>query len=457
MNTHTRTGPDTGATRMTHAHASRAFGVCGTKRILLGLVLAVAMMAPHRVLASAPALDNANGPSNVLSVSAVLSGTLTSVGGLPTRAYVYWGMTDGGTTFGSWAHTNGLGIKMAAGPLSLEVSDLTPNQMYHYRFFAKNQDGQVWASATANFRTLAAAGPAAVNLRSAARFTILAGAAVTTTGGGVINGDVGASPIAGAAIAIPPPQVNGTIFAVDATGTQAPNVVIDPVLLTVAKGDLTTAYNEARDRTPVPTGPFLNPGAGNLGGLNLIPGLYKFTGTALITGDDVTLTGGPNDVWIFQIATDLEVGSMVQVILAGGAQARNIFWQVGTSATIGTFAVFKGTILADQAITMNTSSTMEGRALAFEAGVTFNGDGGSLPTWTTPIFLSFSRTTNTFATVVIGTTPHVLLTLQACPDLSLTNWITITTDTPAFSSWTYTDTTATSAVTQRFYRAFITP
>ena len=92
----------------------------------------------------------------------------------------------------------------------------------------------------------------------------------------------------------------------------------------------------------MPSGPFLNPGAGNIGGLNLIPGLYKFTGTAMITGSNLTLTGGPDDVWIFQIAADLQVGSSIQVILAGGAQPRNIFWQVTTSAVWTRFPYLEG-------------------------------------------------------------------------------------------------------------------
>ncbi len=107
--------------------------------------------------------------------------------------------------------------------------------------------------------------------------------------------------------------------------------MIDPALLLAAKNDLTTAYNNAAGRSPGPSGPFLNPGAGNLGGLDLIPGLYKFDGTALITGSDLTLSGGPGDVWIFQIAADLQVGTGISVRLVGGAQPRNIFWQVGTS------------------------------------------------------------------------------------------------------------------------------
>jgi hypothetical protein len=303
---------------------------------------------------------------------------------------------------------------------------------------------------------LDAAGPAPVDLGSAAHFTILAGAAITTTGGGIINGDVGASPITGAAIALTQAQVNGTIYAVDAAGPAGS--VINAALLLTAKGDLTKAINDAAGRTPIPSGPFLNPGlipgSGNIGGMNLAPGLYKFTGTALITGADVTLTGGPDDVWIFQIAADLEVGSTVQVILAGGAQARNIFWQVD-SATIGTFAVFKGTIMSDQAITMNTTSAMDGRALAFTAGVTFNGNVGELPTPTAPIFARISRTT-TNSVVVLNTTPYFLVTLQSSPDLSLPNWTTIATNTPVTSPWTLTDDSATATVTQCFYRAFIT-
>jgi hypothetical protein len=306
------------------------------------------------------------------------------------------------------------------------------------------------AALVASPRMLEAAGPATVNLRSAAPFTILAGAAITTTGGGLITGDVGASPITGAAIHVVQSQVTGTIYEVDATGPAG--AVVDPTLLTAAQGDLTTAYNDAAGRLPAPTGPFLNPGAGNLGGLTLVPGLYKFTGTALITGGNVTLAGGPNDVWIFQVAADLEEGSMMQVILAGGAQAKNIFWQVGTSATIGTFAVFKGTIMANQAITMNTTSAMDGRALASVAGVTFDGDVGGVTTADAPFISSISRTTATSVTVIVNSTPSVLVSLQSSPSLSSPIWTTIATDTPSSGLSTFIDNGALAA--QLFYRAF---
>ena len=276
---------------------------------------------------------------------------------------------------------------------------------------------------------LSAAGPAPVNLLSTAHFVILSGAAITTTGGGIINGDVGAYPIAGSAIGVPCPQVNGIIYARDASGPAC--AVINSALLLAAKNDLTTAYNDAAGRTPVPSGPNLNPGltpgAGNIGGMVLAPGLYKFTTTALITGADVTLMGGPDDVWIFQCAQDLQLGSGIKVILAGGAQAKNVFWQVGTSAVLGTFSDFKGTILASQAITMNTSSTMEGRALAFSAGVTFNGTGAGVP-GAAKIGVQQPPGTNLvdgvsirdFGTVNIGTGTNLIFTITNSGNADLT-------------------------------------
>jgi uncharacterized repeat protein (TIGR02543 family) len=353
------------------------------KQILLGLVLSLAVIAPHLTWAAAPTVDNATGASNVLSISATLTGTLTSTGGAPTQVYVYWGTSDGGTTFGSWGHTNDLGTN-TVGPLSLDVANLTPNQLYYYRFYATNLTADAWASATTNFQTLFSAGPAPVNLGSTAHFTILSGAQITYPGSGIINGDIGAYPISGASIHIPASVVNGTVYASDAAYPLGASVD-DPVLLLAAKGDLTIAYDYARDLTPVPTGTFLNPGTpvtggSNIGGMNLVPGLYKFDAEAHIEGSDVTLTGGPDDVWIFQVGTALIMGADSRsVILAGGAQARNVFWQVGTSATIGTYAVFKGTIMADQSITLDAYSTMEGRALASSGQVAYSGSSGSLP------------------------------------------------------------------------------
>jgi len=405
----------------------------------MGLVFAVTVMVPHRMLALPPTVDNANGATNVLAVSAVLNGTLTSTGGLPTQVYVYWGETDGGTNFGNWGNTNNLGTN-AAGPLSLIVTNLMPNQTYYYRFYATNSAGAAWANATTNFTTLVAAGPAPINLRSCSTFAILAATTITTTGGGIINGDVGLSPHG--TEEIPLTQINGTIHNGDAIAIQA-------------QLDLTAAIIAASP-AQLPGG--INVGDGELGGRVLAPGVYQSApGSYGITLVDLTLNGGPNDVWVFQMASTLTVGVGRKVILTGGAQAKNIFWQVGSSATLQTSSVFKGTIMAYASITMNASSIMDGRALAQTGAVTYNGSSGSLPSWPdAPIFTHISRMTTNSMTVVISTTTNLLLTLQTCPGLSLTNWTTITTNTPVTSPWTYTN-TAASASTNRFYRAFITP
>jgi len=211
-----------------------------------------------------------------------------------------------------------------------------------------------------------------VVLGQASDFAILAGYAITNVPSSVITGDVGISPAAESFItgftltdwtgyATSTQVVNGFVYAADMASPT-------PSMLTDAKGDLTIAYNDAAGRTPVPTGNFLNPGAGNLAGLNLAPGLYKFTGEALAT-TGFTLTGDANDVWIFQIASNLNISNGVQVTLAGGAQAKNIFWQVGTEATLGTTVTFHGTIMADAAITINTGAILYGRALAFTGTV----------------------------------------------------------------------------------------
>lgn len=213
--------------------------------------------------------------------------------------------------------------------------------------------------------------PQSVNLRSAANFAVLAGSLVSNIPTSAITGDIGLSPATGGNITgFGELEITGTIYTVDASGPAGS--VPDASRLTAAQSDLTLAYNDAAGRTPVPSGPFLNPdnGSGNIGGQTLAPGLYKFTSSVSVTGSDLTLAGSATDVWIFQIASDLTVGDGIQIVLTGGARAANVFWQVGTSAMLGTTSVFKGTILADQSITMNTGASLEGRALARIAAVT---------------------------------------------------------------------------------------
>src|SRR4029077_7860112 len=136
-----------------------------------------------------------------------------------------------------------------------------------------------------------------------------------------------------------------------------------------ALADLTTAYNDAAGRTLCAVTV-----AGNLGGQTLVPGLYKSTSSLEITSGDLTLDaqGDPAAVFIFQMASTLTTTSARQVILSGGARAGNVFWQVGSSATLGTGSVFKGNILALASITVTTGATVEGRLLARTAAVTLD-------------------------------------------------------------------------------------
>ena len=209
---------------------------------------------------------------------------------------------------------------------------------------------------------------AAVNLRSTSGFAILAGSLISNIPTSAITGDIGLSPAARSSITgFGLTEVTGTIYASDDV---SPAGV--PAMLTAAKGDLTTAYNDAAGRTA--TDIMLI--AGNIGGLTLTPGLYKSSGSLQISSGDLTFDakGNADAVFIIQIASTLNTTSGRKVILSGGAKAANIFWQVGTSATLGTTSVFKGTIMADQSISLNTGAVVEGRLLARIAEVTLAGN-----------------------------------------------------------------------------------
>lgn len=363
---------DTGHSRVAEVRGGRSTW------LFIGLAVAVTVAIPGLALAAAPVVDNATGATNVLSISAELQGALTSTGGMPTQVFVYWGESNGGTLFTSWEHTNDLGTN-AEGALSVAVSNLTPNQTYYYRFYGTNADGAAWAVSTTNFQTLASSGPLAIDLRSCTPFMVLAATTITVpAGAGSIHGNVGLSPGVGSALLVPASLVIGTVYTVDATYALPPGgSVVDPVLLNNAHLDLTAAFNAASP-AQLPGG--IDVGDGELGGRVLAPGVYQSApGSYAITLVDLTLNGGPDDVWVFQMASTLTVGTSRKVILAGGARAKNIFWQVGSSATLGVSSDFKGNILAYQDITMNGSSTMDGRALAQIGAVTYGASGGSLP------------------------------------------------------------------------------
>jgi hypothetical protein len=198
-----------------------------------------------------------------------------------------------------------------------------------------------------------------VNLGKAGTFVILSKTGITDVPASVVKGDVGVSPITGAALLLKCTKVSGKVFSVDAAGP-LPCKVTDATNLTAAVSDMEFAYTDAAGRT---SPDFTELGAGEIGGLTLAPGLYKW-GTGVSISKNVTLSGGPNDVWIFQVAGKFTQANATRVTLAGGALAKNIFWQVAGVVTIGTTAHFEGVILAKTMIAVNTGASVNGRLFA---------------------------------------------------------------------------------------------
>lgn len=208
-----------------------------------------------------------------------------------------------------------------------------------------------------------------VNLGTASDFSILAGSQITDAGGvSSMNKDVGLSPASGSFIGLTSAQAGGTIYAVDAAGPLGS--INNPALLTTAKNDLTTAYNDAAGRSPttIYTPIF------DLVGLTLPAGVYNDSSSFGLTG---TLTldaeGNPDAVWIFQAGSTLITASNSKVVFKDGVgRSCNVFWQVGSSATIGTYSDFVGNILAEDSIALQSYATLNGRALVRSAAVTLD-------------------------------------------------------------------------------------
>ena len=222
--------------------------------------------------------------------------------------------------------------------------------------------------------TAIAAGPAVVNLGTAGNYSVLACTGISATGVTNIVGDIGVSPYAATAITgfglimdasgefSTSSLVTGHVFAAD----YAPPT---PTIMGVAIGDMQIAYTDAAGR---PTPDYTEWHSGDLSGQTLVPGLYKW-GTGVLINTDVTFNGGPDDVWILQIAGTVVVGSSVIVHLDGGAKAENIFWQVAGQVTLGTTSQFAGIILGQTAIVIQNGATLDGRALA-QTEVTLDGN-----------------------------------------------------------------------------------
>lgn len=203
-----------------------------------------------------------------------------------------------------------------------------------------------------------------VDLGAASHFAILAKSGISTVPPSAITGDIGTSPAAATFITgfsliadstnvfATSTQVTGKVYAAD----YAPPT---PANMTAAIGDMELAFTDAAGRAPDAT----ELGAGNIGGMTLPPGVYKW-GTGLLIPTDVTLSGSSTDVWIFQIAQNLTVASGVKVLLTGGALPGNVFWQAAGLIDLGTTAQFQGVVLAQTSITMRTGASINGRVMS---------------------------------------------------------------------------------------------
>jgi hypothetical protein len=233
---------------------------------------------------------------------------------------------------------------------------------------AKDLSGNPLAAAYSwNFvtGTTTSKGPQPVSLGTAGNHVVLAKTAISSVPSSGVTGNIGLSPAAAS-------FVTGFSLVADSTNVFANSTQVvgkvyaanyavpTPTNLTTAISNMESAYTDAAGR---PTPDFLELGTGNIGGQTLAPGLYKWTSTVTIPAD-LTISGGANDVWIFQTSGDLSMAAAKSITLAGGAQAKNVFWQIAGQATLGANSHFEGVILSKTSITLQTGATMNGRALA---------------------------------------------------------------------------------------------
>jgi len=226
----------------------------------------------------------------------------------------------------------------------------------------------------------AGAGPGRINLRTAANFEVLATSGLTAGAAAQVHGDVGLTPMAAGGM-------TGFGMAMDGGGAFATSSIVTgklyaanflaptPALLSAALADAQAAHADGAGRT---TPDFINLGGGELGGQVLIPGLYHWSTAAAIT-TDVTLSGGPNDVWILQVGGALTMAASTTVHLVGGAQAKNIFWVTVGAVGLGATAHLEGIVLSGVGIATGAGATANGQLLATTAVTLGAGSIVSLP------------------------------------------------------------------------------
>jgi hypothetical protein len=237
--------------------------------------------------------------------------------------------------------------------------------------------GIISAITLVGFASSPAFGAAAINLGAATPDAVVAGTTITNTGSSVLTGDISLSP-GTSIVGFPPGTVSGTTDAADATSL-------------AAQTSVTAAYGVAASATP-----FTTVAGGTVGGLTLSPGVYETASAMQLTGPLTLNAGGdPSAVFIFQAGSTLTTASAASVVLENGAQACNVFWQVGSSATLGSTTSFVGTILALASVTLDSGASVDGRVFAQTGAVTLNDNVISVPTCAPPGPTTTTTTTTT--------------------------------------------------------------
>ncbi|MDD3568545.1 MAG: ice-binding family protein [Bacteroidales bacterium] len=316
----------------------------------------------HPIVTSTSPLDNAEGNARNITISATFSIEMDA-STINTNTFIlkqgttsipgtieYAGETATFTPLGTLGALTDYTVTITTSAKSTNGKALANNHMWTFSTGGNN------------------VGISAVALGAAGNYVILAKTAVNNNPTSAITGDVGLSPAATSYIVgftltdatgyATSDQITGKVHAADMADPT-------PTNLTTAVENMITAYNDAAGRT-LPD--FVELASGSIGGLTLSPGLYKWTNTVTISSD-VTISGNSTDVWIFQIAENITVSSAANIILSGGAQAKNIYWQVAGQATFGTTSHFEGVILSMTGITFQTGASLNGRALAQTAVV----------------------------------------------------------------------------------------
>ena len=291
---------------------------------------------------------------------------LVSIAG-DSQVDLTWSSVIGATYYNVYESLDGLNYNVLSTPSTVtkgayDINGLTNGKLYYFRTSATNATGESSYSNAVNVTPLVATAP--VNLGASGNYAILAKTGISTVPNSVVTGDIGVSPITSTAITgfslsedatnqfSTTTQVTGKAYAPDYASPTASN-------LTTAISNMQTAYVDAAGRAPGYTELY----TGDISGKTLTSGVYKW-GTGVLINSDVTLNGGPNDVFIFQVAKGITQAANTKIILSGGVQSKNIFWQVAQTVSIETGSHFEGIVLGKTNIAMGTNSSINGRLLA---------------------------------------------------------------------------------------------